>query len=95
MTQVARYGHMMKINVEKARVFVRMRNKTEGSVLHGTVQATCLGLETRLELESPESADRIRALLRNAENGCYTMQALLRPVEVVRSVFLNGQELAD
>ena len=95
MTQVARYGHMMKINVDKARVFVRMRNKTEGSVVQGTVQATCLGFETRLELESDEPPERIRALRRNAENGCFTMQALLRPVEFVRSVWLNGAELSD
>ena len=84
---------MMKINVDKARVFVRMRNKTEGSVLQATVQSTCLGFETRLELESPELPDRVRALLRNAESGCYTMQALLRPVEITRSVFLNGEPL--
>lgn len=86
---------MMKISVDKARVFVRMRNKTEGSVLQGTVEATCLGFETRLELESAESADRIRALLRNAEHGCFTMQALLQPVAIASSVFLNGEQLAE
>jgi hypothetical protein len=93
MTQIARYGHMMKINVDKARVFVRMRNKTEGSVLQGTVEATCLGFETRVELESAESVTRIRELLRNAEQGCFTLQALVRPVDITRSVFLNGQPL--
>ena len=81
---------MMKINVDKARVFVRMRNKTEGSVLQGTIRATCLGFETRLELESLETPERIGALLRNAEQGCFTMQALARPVQVTRSVTLNG-----
>ena len=72
-----------------------MRNKTEGSVLQGTVEATCLGLETRLELESDEPTHRIRALLRNAESGCFTLQALLRPVTVERSAFLNGSPLHD
>ena len=85
---------MMKINVDKARVFVRMRNKTEGSVLQGTVEATCLGFETRLELDSGESRERIRELLRNAEHGCFTLQALARPVEVTRQVVLNGAPLA-
>jgi hypothetical protein len=84
---------MMKIGVEKARVHVSMRNKSEGSVLLGTVQATCLGFETRLELESNEPIDRMQALLRNAEHGCYTMQALLAPVEIHRSATLNGQPL--
>jgi uncharacterized OsmC-like protein len=94
LTQIARYGHMMKIGVDRARVHVRVRNKTEGSVLQGTVEATCLGFETRLELESDEPADRIRALLRNAEHGCFTFQALLHEVTISSSVVLNGEPLA-
>jgi hypothetical protein len=81
---------MMKISVKKAGVHVGMRNKQEGSVLQGTVQATCMGIETRLELESDEPTERIAALLRNAEHGCYTMQALLAPVAFTRTVTLNG-----
>ncbi len=68
---------MLKIPVRKARVHVRMRNKQEGSVLQGTVKASCLGVETQLELESDEPAERVAALVRNAENGCFTLQALL------------------
>jgi len=86
---------MMKINVDKARVHVRMRNKTEGSVLQDTVEATCLGFESRLDIESSESPERIRALIRNAEHGCFTLQALLREVTVSRSVNLNGQPLQE
>ena len=85
---------MMKIEVKKARCHVSMRNKTEGSVLQGNVQATCLGVETKLEVESDEPPERIRALLRNAEHGCFTMQALTAPVAFQRSATLNGQELA-
>ncbi len=84
---------MMKIVVRKARVHERMRNKSEGSVLQGTVEATCLGFETRLELETDEPVERIRALLRNAEHGCFTFQALIRPVTVSQSVFVNGRAL--
>ena len=86
---------MMKVAVRKARVHVAMRNKQEGSVLQGTVQATCLGIETRLELESDEPAERVAAMVRNAEHGCYTMQALLAPVEVATSVTLNGAPLPE
>lgn len=70
-----------------------MRNKQEGSVLQGTVKASCLGIETRLELESDETADRVAAMVRNAENGCYTLQALLEPVRFTRTVTLNGSSL--
>jgi organic hydroperoxide reductase OsmC/OhrA len=85
---------MMKIQVNKARVHVAMRNKTEGSVLKGNVKATCLGVETRVELESEESPERIAALVKNAENGCFTMQALLEPVPFTTTVSLNGTKLA-
>lgn len=86
---------MMKIAVRKGRVHVAMRNKQEGSALQGTVQANCLGIETRLELESDEPPERVAALVRNAEHGCFTMQALLAPVEVSTSVTLNGAPLTE
>jgi hypothetical protein len=84
---------MMKIEVKKARCHVIMRNKSEGSVLQGTVQATCLGFETKLELESDEPPERIQQLLRNAEHGCFTLQALLAPVTFERTTLLNGAPL--
>lgn len=84
---------MMKVSVDKARVHVTMRNKQEGSVLQGTVKASCLGIETRVELESGEPPERIAAMARNAENGCFTMQALLDPVRFTSAVSLNGSPL--
>ncbi len=85
---------MMKVSVNKARVHVAMRNKQEGSVLQGTVKASCLGIETRLELESDEPPEQVAAMVRNAENGCYTMQALLEPVRFTSTVTLNGSSLS-
>jgi organic hydroperoxide reductase OsmC/OhrA len=84
---------MMKTPIQKARVHVAMKNKTEGSVLQGTVKAACLGIETRVELESDQPPDRVAAVVRNAEHGCFTMQALLAPVEITRSFTLNGAPL--
>jgi hypothetical protein len=84
---------MMKTPIQKARVHVTMRNKTEGSVLQGTVQASCLGIEARVELESDQPAERVAAVVRNAEHGCFTMQALLAPVDLTSSIILNGTPL--
>jgi hypothetical protein len=84
---------MMKVSVSKARVHVTMRNKQEGSVLQGTVKANCLGIKTRLELESDEPPERVAAMIRNAEHGCYTMQALLEPVPFTSTAILNGVSL--
>jgi len=85
---------MMKIRVQKARVHVTMRNKQEGSVLQGTVKAGCLGIETRLDLESDEPPERVAALVRSAERGCFTMQALFEPMQVATTSTLNGEPLA-
>jgi len=84
---------MMKISVNKARVHVTMRNKQEGSVLQGTVKVSCLGIDTRVELESEDPAERVAALVRNAERGCFTMQALLEPVRFTTAFSLNGLPL--
>jgi hypothetical protein len=81
---------MMKTKISKARVFVKAKFKSEGSVLAETVQARGLGFETRLELESKESPEQVAAVVRNAENGCYVLQSILHPVPVERQFALNG-----
>lgn len=80
----------MKTKIDKARVFVKAKFKSEGSVLAETVQARGLGFETRLEIESKEPAECVAAVVRNAENGCYVMQTILHPVPVERRFVLNG-----
>jgi len=81
---------MMKTEIKKARVFVKAKFKSEGSVLAETVRAEGLGFETRLELDSDETAEKIAAVVRNAENGCYVLQTILHPVPVEREFILNG-----
>ena len=81
---------MMKTKIAKAKVFVKARFKNEGSVLRETVQATGLGFETRCELESAEAPEKVAAVVRNAENGCYVLQSILHPMPVERRFTLNG-----
>ncbi len=81
---------MMKIQITKAKVFVKARFKSEGSVLRETVQAVGLGFETRCDLESNEPPEKVAAVVRNAENGCYVMQTILNPTPVERQFTLNG-----
>jgi hypothetical protein len=90
MTQVSRYGHMLKMKVDKARMHVTARYKVAGSVLNDTVQAEVIGVDTRLELESAEPPDKVARLVRTAERGCFVMQGLLKPVPVATTALLNG-----
>jgi hypothetical protein len=54
-----------------------------------------LGAETTLEIDSPSDPALIARLVRNAERGCFVMQALLNPVSVTAETLLNGQPLAS
>ena len=91
MTQVSRYGHMLKMKIDKVRMHVSARYRVEGSVLQDTVEANVIAVETRLEIQSPEPAEKIARLVRNAERGCFVMQALQKPVTIAATTVLNGQ----
>jgi hypothetical protein len=94
MTQVSRYGHMLKVTVTRMTMRVKADFRVTGSVLNDTIAGEMLGAETALELESPDPPDRVARVVRNAERGCFVMQALLRPVPVKSRTALNGRPLA-
>ena len=81
---------MLKTHIDKAKVFVTARFKNEGSVLRETVQAEGLGVETRCEITSNDSPEKIAKVVRNAEAGCYVIQTIRKPTEVKSEYTLNG-----
>jgi hypothetical protein len=81
---------MMKVRIDKARMHVTARVRHEGSVLGQTVRASWPGIETQLELELAEAPERLAGVVRNAEHGCFVLQALFNPVPVRRTVCVNG-----
>jgi organic hydroperoxide reductase OsmC/OhrA len=95
MTQVSRYGHMLKLTVNGMRMRVTARYRVDGSVLNDTIQGLMLGAETTLEIDSPDPPERVARVVRNAERGCFVMQALQQPVSVTVRTVLNGTLLAE
>jgi organic hydroperoxide reductase OsmC/OhrA len=93
MTQVARYGHMLKVNVMRMTMHVRTSFRVTGSVLNDTVEGQMVRAETRLGLDSPDLPERVAKVVHNAERGCFVMQALLNPVPVTGRTLLNGAPL--
>ena len=93
LTQLHRYGEMMKVELRNAKVTVRSKFKTEGSVLKGTVKASPVDFEVKFEVESDAPPERVAACVRNAEAGCYVMQCVVEPTPVKREVLLNGKTL--
>ena len=94
MTQVSRYGHMLKVTVNGMRMRATARYGVDGSVLNDTVQGRMLGAETTLEIDSPDPPERVARVVRNAERGCFVLQALQNPVPVAARTVLNGTPLA-
>ena len=83
---------MMKVEIRKARVKVTARFKNEGSVLRETIDAQGAGFETDLDVESDAPPERVAAVVRNSEKGCYVMQTILKPTPVETRVTLNGAD---
>jgi len=85
---------MLKVTVTAMRMRVQARYRVTGSVLDESVMAAMVGAETTLEIDSPDDPALVAKVVRNAERGCFVMQALLKPVPVSTRTALNGQLLA-
>jgi hypothetical protein len=93
LTQIVRYGRMLKVEFTRARCRVKAHWTSEGSVFAGTISSKCHGVETHVDIESDDDIGRIAALLRNAEGGCYAQSAIQEPVPVSGSAALNGERI--
>jgi uncharacterized OsmC-like protein len=93
ITQMVRYGHMLKARLDKVGVRVRIDWYSEGSVMAGTIAARCTGMTTHVEVESDDEPALIAALIHNARAGCYAEAAMAEPVEITASAELNGVTL--
>ncbi len=91
MTQVVRYGHMLKARLRKVRIRTRVSWYSEGSVMAGTIGSRCTGAESHVEVESNDAPALIAALIHNARGGCYAEAAMSQPVPVSATVSLNGE----
>lgn len=95
MTQVSRFGTILKLKIEEVRMRVTTRFRMEGSALAGSIRGYPLEFDCRMEIISPEPPERVQKLIRMAHNSCFVLQSLLMPVTVHRAVTLNGQVLVE
>lgn len=91
LTQLVRYGRMLDVDLESATCRVKAHWTSEGSVFAGTITSKCHWIETHVEIASDAEPERVAALLRNAEGGCYAQAALEHPVEVAGTATFNGE----
>ena len=93
MTQMVRYGHMLKARLKRVRIRTRMGWYSEGSVMAGTISSRCTGAESFIEVDSDDDPALIAALIHNARGGCYAEAALSMAVEIRATANLNGSFL--
>lgn len=93
LTQLSRFGKIAKLSIRAIRLRQITRFFMKGSALQGTLRGGALGLETHIDVESCESPDEIRHLIKMGEQTCFTLQSLINPVPVKTSAALNGEPL--
>jgi hypothetical protein len=81
------------VDVKDIRLEQVTRFYMKGSALQRTMTGGCLGLETRIHVESDEPPERIRDLIRMGEQTCFTLGALTEQVPTTLHATLNGQVL--
>jgi len=91
LTQIVRYGRMLKANFGDIRCEVTAHWTSDGSVFAGTITSKCHSIEITTEIESEDDPALIAAVVRNAEGGCYAEAALKEPVPLFKNVTLNGE----
>lgn len=57
------------------------------------MQASAVGLDLQIDIESGEPPERVRQLVKMGEQTCYTHRAVVGSMPVHTSVRLNGEEL--
>lgn len=82
MTQISRYAHMRKLQIDDLQMKTTVHYRNEGSVLQGTVQGYVDKIESTIEIASAESDETLEKLVKDAERGCYVHYALTHPIEV-------------
>ena len=90
MTQVARFGRMLKVEIRDVRVRVRIGWEQSGSVFAGTVAARCTGVQTDLDVDADASDEMLAALIHSAKASCFAEAALVQAVPLHSTVTRNG-----
>lgn len=81
---------MTKTRIGKAKVRVLIHWYLTGSVIKGTVDSGCKGVETHLEVESDDDPEKVRHVVRLSKKGCFAEQLVVRPVPLTGSITING-----
>ena len=92
MSQLTQCASVLAVRIEKAELTVKGEFDQQGKFGLTDVPSACKRFTYELQLESPETEERIVELLKFMERSCYATNTLRQPVEVVPRLLLNGRE---
>ena len=84
---------MLQISYDSAQISIEATFREEGSVPEGRVQAYTDEIVARLDITSTEGPQAVEKLVRVSESGCWVLQSLRSPIDVLTSASLNGEPL--
>jgi len=84
----------LSVRIEKAVLTVKGEFDQRGKFGLADVPSACRRFTYELELQSPETEERVVELLKFMERSCYAPSTLRQPVEVVPHLLLNGREVS-
>ena len=84
---------MKNLAITSAKVHVEMDYYLAGSVLRGTVESGCSEVRTHFDVESAESVDSIREIIRLAKRGCFVENMIQTAVPLKSSITVIGEEI--
>ena len=79
--------------ITSAKVHFEMDYYLAGSVLRGTVESGCSEVRTHFDVESAESVDSIREIIRLAKRGCFVENMIQTAVPLKSSFAFNGKAI--
>ena len=94
LTQFARLSEQTKLSYRKASVSQTTRFIRGGSVLAGDIYGEPGGIDTNIDVDSDESADKVANVVRMAEQSCFAIQSMMKNTAVTASATLKGAALA-
>lgn len=94
MSQLTQCASYLAVRIEKAELTVKGEFDQRGKFGLADVPSACKRFTYELQLQSPETEERILELWKFMERSCYATNTLRQPVEVVPRLLLNGREVA-
>ncbi len=94
-SQLTRYASELDVQIDDAKMDIRMSYDTRGKLGIADVSPACRGVMYTFDIRSPAPAEKVKQLLARIEQGCHTINTIKNPIPVTGKLVHNGQLLND